>query len=120
MGRSSIPGMLIAFTVLVAALLLAFTLGRYPISVGELLHVFAAKLTGRASETPTAAVNVILEIRGPRVLAAVLIGAVVLASNALILSMIELRLGITPHSACRSHLLERVMHAIQGGRLMGD
>jgi iron complex transport system permease protein len=75
MGRSSIPGMLIAFTVLVTALLLAFTLGHYPISVGELLHVFVAKLTGRASETPIAAANVILQIRGPRVLAAALIGA---------------------------------------------
>jgi iron complex transport system permease protein len=55
MGRSPIPGMLIAFTVLIAALLLAFTLGRYPISIGDLLHVFAAKLTGRASDSRTSA-----------------------------------------------------------------
>jgi len=75
MGRSSVPGMLIAFIILIAALLLAFTLGRYPISVGDLLHVFTAKLTGRESEAPTTAVNVILQIRGPRVFAAVLVGA---------------------------------------------
>jgi iron complex transport system permease protein len=75
MGSSPVPGMLIAFTVLIAALLLAFTLGRYPIGIGDLLQVFEAKLTGRASDAPTAAVNVILQIRGPRVLAAVLIGA---------------------------------------------
>jgi len=75
MGRSSGTGLLIAFTVLIAALLLAFTLGRYPISVGDLIHLFVAKLTGSASEEPIAAVNVITQIRGPRVLAAALIGA---------------------------------------------
>jgi iron complex transport system permease protein len=75
MGRSSAPGLLIAFTALVAALLLAIALGRYPIGVGDLLHVFVGKLTGRPSDAPTAAVNVITQIRGPRVLAAVVVGA---------------------------------------------
>ena len=44
MTRSSAPGMLIALAVLLAALLLAFTVGRYPAGLGDLFHVIAAKL----------------------------------------------------------------------------
>jgi iron complex transport system permease protein len=69
------PGLLIALAVLIAALLLAFTLGRYPVGLGDLLKVIAAKITGHPSDVPTAAVNVIWQIRGPRVLAATLVGA---------------------------------------------
>lgn len=75
MGHSSTPGLLIAFTVLIAALLLAFMVGRYPISIGDLIHLLVAELTGKESGESAAAVNVITQIRGPRVLAAVLIGA---------------------------------------------
>jgi iron complex transport system permease protein len=75
MPRSSAPGFLIALAVLVAALLLAFTLGRYPAGLGDLFDVIAAKLAGRPSNVPTAAVDVLLHVRGPRVLAAVLVGA---------------------------------------------
>jgi iron complex transport system permease protein len=75
MPRSSAPGLLLALAVLLAGFLLALTVGRYPIGFGELFDVVAAKLTGRVSEAPAAAANVILQIRGPRVLAAALIGA---------------------------------------------
>ena len=75
MPRSSAPGLLLALAVLLAGFLLALTVGRYPVGFGELLNVVAAKLTGRASEVPAAAANVILQIRGPRVLAAALVGA---------------------------------------------
>ena len=67
--------MLIAFAVLVAGLLLAFTVGRYPVSLGDLFSVVVAKLTGRASDVPAAVQNVILLVRGPRVLAAAMVGA---------------------------------------------
>jgi iron complex transport system permease protein len=67
--------MLIALAVLIAALLLAFTLGRYPAGLADLFNAIAAKLAGRPSGVPAAAMDVLLNVRGPRVLAAVLVGA---------------------------------------------
>jgi iron complex transport system permease protein len=75
MNRSPLSGLLIAFAVLVAGLLLAFTVGRYPVSVADVLTVIGAKLTGHASDVPAPVQNVILLVRGPRVLAAALVGA---------------------------------------------
>jgi iron complex transport system permease protein len=75
MPRTAAPGLLIAFAVLIAGLLLAFTVGRYPIGLTDLFHVIAAKLTGRAADVPAAVQNVIWQVRGPRVLAAALVGA---------------------------------------------
>jgi len=75
MPRSAAPGLLIAFAVLVAGLLLAFSVGRYPVGLGDLLNVVAAKLTGQAAGVATAVENVIWRVRGPRVLAAAFVGA---------------------------------------------
>jgi iron complex transport system permease protein len=75
MARSSTPGFLISFLILIAGLLLAFTVGRYPVSVSDLLAVIAAKLTGQASNVPPAVESVIWQVRGPRIIAASLVGA---------------------------------------------
>jgi len=75
MPRSAVPGLLIALAILIAGLLLALTVGLYPVSISELFDIVAAKLSGRAPDVPAAAVNVIWQIRGPRVLAAALVGA---------------------------------------------
>jgi iron complex transport system permease protein len=75
MARSFAPGLLIALAVLIAALLLALTVGRYPAGLGDLLDFIAAELTGHAANSPPAAIEVLLHVRGPRVLAAVLVGA---------------------------------------------
>ncbi len=75
MGRSSAPGFLLALAVLVAGLALAFTVGRYPVDLSDLLQVIAAKLTGRSADVPAAVQNVIWLVRGPRVLAAAMVGA---------------------------------------------
>jgi iron complex transport system permease protein len=75
MTRSVVPGLAIAVAVLIAGLLLAFTVGRYPVSLSDLFSVLTAKLTGGASGVPVAAENVIWQVRGPRVLAAALVGA---------------------------------------------
>jgi iron complex transport system permease protein len=75
MARSSAPGFLIALAILIAALLLAFTVGRYPAGLGDLFNFVVAKLTGSTAHVPAAAVDVLLRVRGPRVLAAVLVGA---------------------------------------------
>lgn len=82
MARSSAPGFLIAFAVLAAAVLLAFTVGRYPAGLGDLFNFIAAKLTGGAARVPPAAVDVLLHVRGPRVLAAVLVGAALAVAGA--------------------------------------
>jgi iron complex transport system permease protein len=75
MGRSAVPGLLIAFTVLIAGLLLAFMVGRYPVSIADLFDVVVARLSGHNSSVPAAAQNVIFLVRGPRVLAAAMVGA---------------------------------------------
>jgi iron complex transport system permease protein len=75
MSRSSAAGISIALAVLLLALLGAFTVGRYPVGLGDLFSVIGAKITGHGSAAPPAAADVILQIRGPRVLAAVLVGA---------------------------------------------
>jgi iron complex transport system permease protein len=75
MTRSATPGLLIALAVLVAGLLLAFTVGRYPIGLADLLRVVFGKLTGHPADVPSAVENVIWQVRGPRVLAAAMVGA---------------------------------------------
>jgi iron complex transport system permease protein len=75
MTRSAAPGLLIALAVLIAGLLLAFTVGRYPVGVADLIHVILAKISGARADVPTAVENVILQVRGPRIVAAALVGA---------------------------------------------
>jgi iron complex transport system permease protein len=75
MTRSAVPGFAIAIAVLLAGLLLAFTVGRYPVSLGELISLLGAKMTGAPSGVSQVAESVILQVRGPRVVAAVLVGA---------------------------------------------
>ncbi len=75
MSRSALPGLAIATGVLIAGLLLAFTVGRYPVSLGDLMSVLLAKLSGSRADVAPAVESVILQVRGPRVLAAVLVGS---------------------------------------------
>ena len=75
MARSSAPGFLISFLVLIAGLLLAFTVGRYPVNLNDLFAVIFAKLTGHTPNVPPAVENVIWQVRGPRIIAATLVGA---------------------------------------------
>src|SRR6516165_6660269 len=75
MNRSAIPGMAVASAVLVAGLLLALMVGRYPVSFAELFGVIAGKLTGHAPAVPSAVENVVWQVRGPRVASAALVGA---------------------------------------------
>lgn len=75
MTRSALPGFAIAVGVLIAGLLLAFTVGRYPVGLGDLVQVLFAKFAGHETGVPAAVESVILSVRGPRVLAAVMVGA---------------------------------------------
>lgn len=75
MTRSALPGLAVATAVLVAGLLLAFMVGRYPVTLGDLAHVMLAKLSGGHADVLPAVETVILQVRGPRVLAAAMVGA---------------------------------------------
>jgi len=74
MTRRFLPGLLIALGVLALGLLVAFTVGRYPVTLAELIEVLVSRLMGRATAVPPAVENVVLLVRGPRVVAAVLVG----------------------------------------------
>ena len=74
MTRTFLPGLLIAVGVLVLGLIVAFTVGRYPVSLAELADVLISKLSGRPTTASPAVENVVLLVRGPRVVAAVLVG----------------------------------------------
>jgi iron complex transport system permease protein len=73
--RSAVPGFAIAVGVLIAGFLVAFTVGRYPVGLGDLANVLASKVLGYRTVLPPAVESVILQVRGPRVLAAVFVGA---------------------------------------------
>ena len=75
MSRPFLPGLTIAFAALALGLIVAFTVGRYPVSLAELIDVLSARITGRPASVPPAVENVVLLVRGPRVLAAMLVGA---------------------------------------------
>lgn len=82
MTRSALPGTLIALAVLVAGFAVAFLVGRFPVSLGDVYAVLASKLTGAASGVSPAAESVILQVRGPRVLAAFFVGAALAVAGA--------------------------------------
>ncbi len=74
-ARSALPGFAIAIAVLIAGLLLALTVGRYPVSLGDLVSALLAKAGGPRGEISPAVESVIWQVRGPRVMAAMLVGA---------------------------------------------
>jgi iron complex transport system permease protein len=74
MPRPFLPGLIIALGVLALGLVVAFTVGRYPVSLAELVDVIWARATGGQTTAPAAVENVVLLVRGPRVVAAVLVG----------------------------------------------
>src|SRR5215510_75455 len=75
MTRRFLPGFIIALGLLALGLLVAFTVGRYPVSLAELIEVLASRAAGRPTAVPPAVENVVLLVRGPRVVAAAVVGA---------------------------------------------
>jgi iron complex transport system permease protein len=74
-ARSAMPGFAVAIAVLIAGLLLALTVGRYPVGLGDLFSVLFAKVAGHRADVQPAVESVIFQVRGPRVIAAMLVGA---------------------------------------------
>src|SRR5262245_31360105 len=75
MTRAFLPGLPVALGVLALGPLVAFPAGRYPVCLTQPVHVPLARLAGRPSGVPAAVENVVLLVRGPRVIAAVMVGA---------------------------------------------
>ena len=73
-----------AFALLALAALgvLAFSVGRYAIAPADLLRVLAAKLTGNEHGLPTTVETVLFQVRGPRIVAALAVGAALAAAGA--------------------------------------
>lgn len=75
-------GLPVAAAALAAATLAAFAIGRFPVGLGDLAAIAWSALTGAAHGRDPAIETVILSVRGPRVLAAVLVGAALASAGA--------------------------------------
>jgi iron complex transport system permease protein len=78
---------LAASTLLIMLAIIAVSVGRFAISPGDLLTIMWAKLSGGAHTLPASYDAVIFQIRGPRVLAAILIGAALSGAGAVYQNM---------------------------------
>ena len=72
---------LAAAATLVALVALAFAVGRYPISLAELATLFGALVTNTSHELAPSVETIVLQVRGPRVVAALLVGAALAAAG---------------------------------------
>lgn len=89
MTRSPALAYVAALGALAALVALAFSVGRYPISPAELGTLLAAKLTGATHALPANVETVVLQIRGPRVLAALLVGAALAGAGVVYQAMLR-------------------------------
>ncbi len=71
-----------AILLLVAAVLMAFSVGRFPIPAEDVVRAAWARLTGAPSGLNPAVETVLFSVRGPRVLAALLVGSALAAAGA--------------------------------------
>ena len=81
-GRPAAIGFAVAGSLLLALLLLALGVGRYPLTPRQLAAVLWAPISGRSHGLPPAAEIVVYRVRGPRVLAAAAIGAALAGAGA--------------------------------------
>lgn len=73
--RSAWPGALVALGVLAAGVVFAFAQGRFAVSLNDLFTLLWAQATGQASGLAKNVETVVWQIRGPRVVAAIAVGA---------------------------------------------
>ncbi len=81
MRSSSLFACFVAAAAVVALMAIAFAVGRYPVSLSDLLSLLAAKLTGGSHALEPNVETVVLQIRGPRVLAALVVGGSLAAAG---------------------------------------
>jgi iron complex transport system permease protein len=83
MTSARVPAALLgACAALAVLVLVAFAVGRYPVSAGDLASILWARLTGAEHGLDPTIETVVIRIRGPRVAAALLIGAALAAAGA--------------------------------------
>lgn len=82
-GRlGALGGTAIGLAVLLLGIAVAFSLGRFPVGLGDVATALWSRLSGQPLGLPAATEAVIFNIRGPRVLAAALCGAALAVSGA--------------------------------------
>jgi len=81
-SRTPVLGIAIALCALLLIVGVAFSVGQYPVSVTELLRVLQSWAGGAPHGLDPTLDTVVLEIRGPRILAALLVGAALAAAGA--------------------------------------
>jgi len=74
-------GWALGLAALAGLVALAFAVGRFPVAPGDVLGILGARLTGGSFTAPPNAEAVVLQIRGPRVFAALFIGAALAVSG---------------------------------------
>jgi iron complex transport system permease protein len=79
---SAVPGLMVAIAVLLIGLMSAFLIGQFPIGLGDIVKIVIAKLTGGAADVAPQVERVVLYVRGPRVLAAVMVGCALASAGA--------------------------------------
>jgi iron complex transport system permease protein len=80
--RSLGSGLAVAAIVLLIGVGVAFAVGRFPVSLLDLGQTFLAELSGRPSGLPPALETIVWQIRGPRIVAAVLVGSALAIAGA--------------------------------------
>jgi iron complex transport system permease protein len=81
MTRRPLAAYAVAAAGLALLTLVAFAAGRFPLSLGELFAIAANKLFGAGYAVPPTAETVVLQVRGPRILSALLVGAALAAAG---------------------------------------
>ncbi|WP_205684324.1 FecCD family ABC transporter permease [Clostridium formicaceticum] len=74
--------MIILVFLLIAVFFISFTLGRYAISISEILNIFFSKIFRLEATWPDTVETVIFKVRIPRIFAAMLVGAALSVSGA--------------------------------------
>lgn len=82
MARKGRSGFAVALAVLAVGVSVALVVGRVPVGPLQALAVLWAKVTGGTSGVPPIIETVVLSVRGPRILAAVLVGGALAVAGA--------------------------------------
>jgi iron complex transport system permease protein len=72
---------LVSMATLLVLMVLAFMVGQFPVRPWELLSAMMAWMTGGPTDVSTAAETIIFQIRGPRIIAAIVVGAALAAAG---------------------------------------
>ena len=80
--RGTVRYFAIAIAALALLFVISFSVGRYPVSVNELLRLLWFKISGTPSGLPDAVETVVFKVRGPRVLASMVVGGALAVSGA--------------------------------------